>query len=27
MGIDEFLEKFFGDEPKVTKEVAKTPGN
>jgi len=27
MGIDEFLEKFFGDEPKVTKEVVKTPGN
>jgi hypothetical protein len=27
MDIDEFLEKFFGDEPKVTKEVVKTPGN
>jgi len=25
MGIDELLEKFFGDEPKVTKEVVKTP--
>jgi hypothetical protein len=25
MGIDEFLKKFFGDEPKVTKEVVKTP--
>jgi hypothetical protein len=25
MGIDEFLKKFFGGEPKVTKEVVKTP--